>query len=143
MIVLRKKYAYITNFAKEKSNEKVWCINTKNGTIVTNKDGGIAVSGNCEAMYLMLQEKKPDDYVVATGETHTVKKFVELVFDYAGLDWKKYVKQDKELFRPAEVNLLIGNSSKAKRVLGWKPKVKFEELVKMMVDEDLKRLKIK
>ena len=80
--------------------------------------------------------------MVATGETHTVKKFVELAFDYAGLDWKKYVKQDKELFRPAEVNLLIGNSSKAKRVLGWKPKVRFEELVKMMMDEDLKRLKI-
>ena len=79
--------------------------------------------------------------MVATGETHTVKRFVELAFNYAGLDWRKYVKQDKELFRPAEVNQLIGDYSKAKRILGWKPKVKFEELVKMMMDDDLRRVK--
>jgi len=110
------------------------------GNLEAKRDWGFA-GDFVEAMYLILQEKKPDDYVVATGETHTVKRFVELAFSYARLDWKKYVKQDKELFRPAEVNLLIGNSSKAKRVLGWKPKVKFEELVKMMMDEDLRRVK--
>ena len=112
----------------------------KLGNLEAKRDWGFA-GDFVEAMYLMLQEKKPDDYVVATGETHTVKRFVELAFSYAGLNWKKYVKQDKELFRPAEVNLLIGNSSKAKRVLGWKPKVKFEELVKMMMEEDLRRVK--
>ena len=112
----------------------------KLGNLDAKRDWGFA-GDFIEAMYLMLQEKKPDDYVVATGETHTVKKFVELAFSYAGLDWKKYVKQDKALFRPAEVNQLIGDYSKAKRILGWKPKVKFEELVKMMMDEDLRRVK--
>src|SRR3990167_9547641 len=91
-------------------------------------------------MYLMLQQKKPDDYVIATGETHTVREFVKLAFGYAGLDWKKYVKKDKALFRPAEVHELKGDYSKARRVLGWKPKVKFEELVKMMMDEDLRHV---
>ncbi len=113
----------------------------KLGNLDAKRDWGFA-GDFVEAMYLMLQEKKPDDYVVATGETHTVKKFVELAFDCAGLNWKKYVKQDKSLFRPAEVNQLIGNYSKAKRVLGWKPKVKFEQLVKMMMEEDLERLKV-
>jgi len=112
----------------------------KLGNLEAKRDWGFA-GDFVEAMYLMLQEKKPDDYVVATGETHTVRRFVELAFGYAGLDWKKYVKQDKELFRPAEVNLLIGDPSKAKRVLGWKQKVGFEELVKMMMDEDLRRVK--
>src|SRR3989338_7969401 len=111
------------------------------GNLDAKRDWGFA-GDYVKAMWLMLQQGKPDDYVVSTGETHTVRKFVELAFGYAGLDWKKYIKQDKELFRPAEVNLLIGDSSKAKRVLGWKPKVKFEELVKMMVDEDLKRLEV-
>nr|MBU1328887.1 GDP-mannose 4,6-dehydratase [Candidatus Omnitrophota bacterium] len=110
------------------------------GNLEAKRDWGFA-GDFIEAMWLMLQEKKPDDYVVATGETHTVRRFVELAFDYAGLDWKKYVKQDKVLFRPAEVNQLIGDYSKAKRILGWKPKVKFEELVKMMMDEDLRRVK--
>jgi len=112
----------------------------KLGNLEAKRDWGFA-GDYCEAMWMMLQQPKPDDYVVATGETHTVKKFVELAFGYAGLNWKKYVKQDKELFLPAEVNLLIGNPSKAKRVLSWKHKVGFEELVKMMVDEDLRRVK--
>ena len=90
-----------------------------------------------KAMWLMLQQDKPDDYVIATGETHTVKEFVQLAFSHAGLDWKKYVKIDKNFFRPAEVHILLGNYSKAKKELGWKPKVKFQELVKMMVDNDL------
>jgi GDPmannose 4,6-dehydratase len=92
-------------------------------------------------MWMMLQQKKPDDYVIATGETHTVKEFVELAFGYAGLNWKKYVKKDKTLFRPAEVHELKGDYSKAKRILGWKPKVAFKQLVKMMVDEDMRRVK--
>jgi len=111
------------------------------GNLEAKRDWGFA-GDYVIAMYLMLQQDKPDDYVIATGETHTVKEFVELAFDYAGLDWKKYVKKDKNLFRPAEVHELKGDYSKAKRILGWKPKVNFEQLVKMMVDEDLKRLKV-
>ncbi len=92
-----------------------------------------------EAMWLMLQQPKPDDYVVATGETHTVKEFVDVAFEIAGLDPKKYVKYNaKDFVRPSEVDLLIGDPSKAKKALGWKPRVKFRELVKLMVKEDLK-----
>lgn len=90
-----------------------------------------------EAMWLMLQQDKADDYVVATGETHSVQEFVERAFEHAQLDWKKYVKFDKRYMRPAEVDLLIGDATKAKKVLGWKPKVKFDELVTMMVDADM------
>jgi len=92
------------------------------------------------AMWLMLQQDQPDDYVIATGEAHSVKEFVELAFDYVDLDWKKYVKIDKTFYRPAEVNLLRGDYGKAKRKLGWKPAVKFEELVKMMVNTDINRI---
>lgn len=114
----------------------------KLGNLEAKRDWGF--SGDyVKAMWLMLQQDKPDDYVIATGETHTVKEFVELAFGYVGLNWKKYVKFDKNLFRPAEVNILIGDYSKAKRILGWEPKVKFNELVKMMIDFDLKRLKVK
>jgi GDPmannose 4,6-dehydratase len=106
------------------------------GNLDAKRDWGF--SGDyIEAMWLMLQQDKPDDFVIATGETHTVKEFVQLSFSYAGLDWKKYVKIDKNLFRPAEVHLLLGDYSKAKKKLGWKPKVKFQELVRMMVDNDL------
>jgi len=93
-------------------------------------------------MWLMLQQDKPDDYVIATGETHTVREFVELAFKYAGLDWKKYVRVDKTFYRPAEVNILLGNYGKAKRILGWKPKVTFKELVRMMVKADLERIRL-
>jgi GDPmannose 4,6-dehydratase len=93
------------------------------------------------AIWLMLQQKKPDDYVIGTGKAHSVKEFVKIAFKYAGLDWKKYVKIDKEFMRPAEVEHLIADPRKAKKVLGWQPKVSFEELVKMMVDADIKRLK--
>lgn len=106
------------------------------GNLDARRDWGF--SGDyVEAMWLMLQQDKPDDYVIATGETHTVKEFAQLAFSHAGLDWKKYVKIDKNFYRPAEVHLLMGDYSKAKRKLGWKPKVKFKELVKMMVDTDL------
>ena len=85
----------------------------------------------------MLQQDTPDDYVLATNETHTVREFVETAFKHVGLDWTQYVKYDERYERPAEVDLLIGDPAKAKTVLGWEPKVKFAELVKIMVDGDL------
>ena len=94
-----------------------------------------------QAMHLMLQQKNPDDYVIATGETHSVREFVELAFEHAGLNPKKYVVYNtKGNLRKAEVPLLLGNASKARKALGWKPKVSFEELVKMMVESDLKKV---
>ena len=92
-----------------------------------------------EAIHLMLQQDKPDTFVISTGETHKVKEFVKLAFDLVGLNWKKYVKIDKRFLRPMEVNYLRGNNNKAKRKLGWKPKTTFEKLVKIMLDDDLKR----
>ena len=89
----------------------------------------------------MLQQDQPDDYVIATNETHSVKEFLEVAFAHVGLDWKKYVEIDAKYFRPAEVDLLIGDYSKAKKKLGWEPKTRFEELTKLMVDEDVRRLK--
>jgi len=112
----------------------------KLGNLEAKRDWGFA-KDYCEAMFLMLQQDKPDDYVISTGETHTVKEFAELAFSHVGLNWKDYVKTDELLFRPAEVHELKGDCAKARKILGWKPKVNFEELVKMMVDEDLKRLK--
>lgn len=109
------------------------------GNLDAHRDWGFA-GDYVRAMWLMLQQDKPDDYVIATGQTHSVKEFVELAFSYIGLNWKKYVVVDKLLYRPAEVHLLKGDYSKAKRRLGWKPTVKFEELVKMMVDKDLAQL---
>jgi GDPmannose 4,6-dehydratase len=91
-------------------------------------------------MWLMLQQDEPDDYVVATGVTHSVKQLVELAFGHAGLDWQKYVVIDPRFIRPAEVDLLIGDPAKAKHTLKWEPKYDFEGLVKMMVDADLARL---
>lgn len=110
------------------------------GNLEAKRDWGYA-KDYVEAMWLMLQQDKPEDYVVATGQTHTIKEFVELAFSYAGLDWKKYVVIDKNFYRPAEVNVLKGDFSKAKRNLKWRPKVTFEKLVKMMVDSDIERLK--
>jgi GDPmannose 4,6-dehydratase len=107
------------------------------GNIETKKDWGFA-GDYVEAMWLMLQQDKPDDYVIGTGENHTVKEFIELVFGYLDLDWRKYVIIDEKLYRPAEVYELKADYSKAKKILGWEPKVKFRELVKMMVEEDLK-----
>lgn len=94
------------------------------------------------AMWMMLQQPEPDDYVIATGETHSVHEFVQAAFSHVGLDWEKYVKIDPDLFRPAEVNILLGDATKAKEKLGWAPKVTFRELVSEMVDADCKALGI-
>ncbi|MFM6972904.1 MAG: GDP-mannose 4,6-dehydratase, partial [Alphaproteobacteria bacterium] len=96
-----------------------------------------------EAMWLMLQQPTPEDFVIATGETHSVREFLEEAFSYVNLDWQKYVEIDAKYFRPAEVDLLIGDASKAKQKLNWSPKVKFKELVKIMVDADILEEKIK
>jgi GDPmannose 4,6-dehydratase len=110
------------------------------GNLDAQRDWGYAPE-YVEAMWLMLQQDQPDDYVVATGETHTVKEFVEAAFQYAGLDWEKHVKIDPRYFRPTEVDLLVGDASKAKRVLDWAPKTKFKDLVRIMVEADLKHIK--
>ena len=109
------------------------------GNLDAKRDWGFA-GDYVEAMWLMTQQETPDDYVVATGETHTVREFLQVVFDYAGLDVDKYVKIDERLFRPHEVPLLLGDSTKARKKLGWEPKVNFDGLAKMMYDEDLKEL---
>ncbi|MGC9036210.1 MAG: GDP-mannose 4,6-dehydratase, partial [Verrucomicrobiia bacterium] len=93
-----------------------------------------------EAMWLMLQQPQPDDYVIATNESHSVREFLEIAFGYVGLDWRKYVEIDPRYFRPSEVDYLRGDYSKAKKKLGWEPKTKFEDLVKLMVDADIKLL---
>jgi len=107
------------------------------GNLDAKRDWGYAPE-YVEAMWLMLQQDAPDDYVVATGETHTVQEFLEHAFGHVNLDWKDYVKHDARYERPAEVDLLVGDPSKAKRQLNWEPKVKFADLVKIMVDADLK-----
>lgn len=112
----------------------------KLGNLDSQRDWGFA-GDYVRAMWLMLQQDKPDDYVIATGQTHTVKKLVELAFGAVGLDWQKYTKLDPQFVRPAEVDLLIGDPAKAKKELGWKPDVSFEQLVEMMVKADLERLK--
>ena len=89
-------------------------------------------------MWLILQQDKPDDFVIATGETHSVREFVEEVFGCLDMDWHKYVEVDPVYFRPAEVDMLQGDATKAAKVLGWKPKVSFKELAKMMTEADLK-----
>ena len=91
-------------------------------------------------MYLMLQQPEPDDYVIGSGETHSVREFVARCFDLVGLEWQKYVVINPTLYRPAEVNLLCGDAAKAREILGWEPKVGFEDLVKIMVEADIKAL---
>ncbi len=109
------------------------------GNLDAKRDWGFA-GDYVEAMWLMLQVDKPDDYVVATNETHSVKEFCQIAFGHVGLDWEKYVEVSEKYFRPAEVDLLIGDPAHAKKQLKWEPKVSFEELVKMMVDADLAEL---
>ena len=106
------------------------------GNLDSKRDWGFAKE-YVEAMWLMLQQDEPDDYVIATNETHTVREFVEVVFELLDLDWKEYVKFDERYMRPAEVDLLIGDPAKAKKQLGWEPKVKFRDLCKIMVDADM------
>lgn len=111
------------------------------GNLNSKRDWGYAPE-YCEAMWLMLQQPKPDDYVIGTGAMHTVKEFVKLAFEKAGLgDWKKYVEIDPRYYRPAEVNYLAADNRKSKRILKWRPKTKFEDLVKIMVMADLKSFK--
>jgi len=168
----RKKYAYITKSRREVSKEKVWCITTNNGTVVTKKDEGIAVSGNCEVMWKILQQENPDDYVVGTAESHSVREFIEKAFFYVGISisWQgkgiktkgivdalhakikvppflkkgsTLIKIDPEYFRPNEVHYLCADIAKARQKLSWQPRVKFDGLVKIMVDYDLKAAGVK
>jgi GDPmannose 4,6-dehydratase len=109
------------------------------GNLDAKRDWGFA-GDYVRAMWLMLQQDQPDDYVIGTGETHSVREFVEIAFDRVNLDWKKYVKVDPKYYRPAEVDLLLGNPTKARRTLGWREEVSFRELVTMMVDSDVAAL---
>lgn len=110
------------------------------GNLDSKRDWGFA-GDYAEAMWLILQQEKPDNYIVSTGETHSIRDFLDVAFKYVGIDkWEQYVKLDPRFKRPAELFSLHGTNNKAKEVLGWEPKVKFKELVKMMVDADMKRL---
>jgi GDPmannose 4,6-dehydratase len=109
------------------------------GNLEGQRDWGFA-GDYVEAMWLMLQQDEPGDFVVATGETHSVREFCEVAFAHVGLNWEDHVETDQRFFRPAEVDLLVGDPSKAKKVLGWEPKVRFDGLARMMVDADLELL---
>ncbi|PJF24535.1 MAG: GDP-mannose 4,6-dehydratase, partial [Phototrophicales bacterium] len=110
------------------------------GNLDAQRDWGFA-GDYVEAMWLMLQQDQPDDYVIATGRTHTVQKLIEIAFGVLDLEWQRYVVQDERFMRPAEVDLLIGDAAKARQKLGWQPKVTFEQLIEMMVKADYDRLK--
>jgi GDPmannose 4,6-dehydratase len=110
------------------------------GNLDARRDWGFAAD-YVRAMWLMLQQEEPDDYVVATGETHSVREFVEEAFGYLDLDWRQHVVQDPKFYRPAEVDLLVGDAGKARRVLQWEPTVDFGQLVRLMVDADLELLR--
>ena len=113
------------------------------GNLDSKRDWGFA-GDYVEAMWLMLQQEKPGDYIISTGETHSVKDFLNIAFNYVGIsDWEQYVKIDPQFNRPVEISTLQGKSDEVRKILGWEPKVKFEELVKMMVDADMVRLKNK
>jgi GDPmannose 4,6-dehydratase len=109
------------------------------GNLQAKRDWGFA-GDYVRAMWLMLQQDHADDYVIGTGQTHSVEEFVQIAFDHAGLDWRAHVIVDPKFYRPAEVDLLLGDATKAQRQLGWQPEVSFEHLVKMMVDKDIARL---
>src|SRR5512139_109260 len=110
------------------------------GNLDAQRDWGYAKE-YVEAMWLMLQADEPDDYVVATNEAHSVREFLELAFGHVGLDWRKYVEIDPRYYRPSEVDVLLGDASKAKEKLGWEPRVRFQELVELMVDADVAALR--
>jgi GDPmannose 4,6-dehydratase len=110
------------------------------GNLEAKRDWGFA-GDYVQAMWHMLQSERPDDYVIATGQTHSVRQLVETAFGCVNLDWRKHVVQDPSLIRPAEVDLLVGDSSKARRQMGWIPAVGFAELIRMMVDADVERVK--
>jgi GDPmannose 4,6-dehydratase len=133
------------NFVTRKITRAVACIKAGlqeklfMGNLEAKRDWGYARE-YVEAMWLMLQQPEPDDYVVATGETHSVREFLELAFDRAGLDWEKFVEIDPKFYRPAEVDQLMCNPEKARKKLNWLPKTKFADLVRLMVDADMKML---
>ena len=110
------------------------------GNLDAKRDWGYAKE-YVEAMWRMVQQDEPDDYVIATGATHSVREFVEEAFSYAGLDWQDYVEIDPKYYRPSEVDLLVGDASKAKQILEWEPKTTFKDLVSLMVDADMAALK--
>jgi GDPmannose 4,6-dehydratase len=112
------------------------------GNLDAKRDWGYA-GDYVEAMWLMLQQDHPDDYVVATGETHTVREFLDVAFGHLGLDWQRYVQIDPRYYRPTEVDLLIGDPAKAQRQLGWKPTVDFHQLGIMMVEADMEAERLK
>jgi GDPmannose 4,6-dehydratase len=128
--VTRKITATVAQIAKGKEKH------LKLGNMESRRDWGYA-GDYVRAMWMMLQPNTPDDYVIATGETHSVREFAEKAFARAGLDWEKHVVVDPGLFRPAEVDVLIGDASKAKKNLGWRPEVSFDQLVERMIDADL------
>ncbi len=130
--VTRKVSHAVAAIAKGKATE------LRLGNLDASRDWGYA-GDYVEAMWRMLQPAKPDDYVIGTGETHTVRELCEIAFSHAGLDWKRYVHVDQALVRPAEVDVLRADPSKARRQLGWRPTVSFPDLVRMMVDADLER----
>jgi GDPmannose 4,6-dehydratase len=112
------------------------------GNLDAKRDWGFA-GDYVKAMWLMLQQQEADDFVVATGEPHSIREFLDVAFQHVGIDdWERHVFQDPRFFRPAEVDLLVGDASKAKSLLGWKPEVRFEQLVQMMVDSDIKEQKL-
>jgi GDPmannose 4,6-dehydratase len=110
------------------------------GNLDSSRDWGYAPE-YVEAMWTMLQQDSPDDYVIATGETHTIREFLTEAFEYAGLDWRKYLEIDRRYFRPSEVDHLVGDSAKARAKFGWAPKTTFQELVRIMVDADREKLR--
>ncbi|MCS7062168.1 MAG: GDP-mannose 4,6-dehydratase, partial [Anaerolineae bacterium] len=112
----------------------------KLGNLDARRDWGFA-GDYVRGMWLMLQQDQPDDYVLATGETHSVRELCETAFGYLGLDWQCHVEIDPKHYRPAEVDLLIGDAGKARRKLGWEPEVRFKQLIEMMVEADLQALK--
>ena len=109
------------------------------GNLDAHRDWGFA-GDYVRAMWMMLQQDRPDDFVIATGESHSVRELVEVAFEHVGLDWQKHVRHDPKFLRPAEVDLLVGDAAKARKTLGWTPEVDFSALVKLMVDADLARL---
>jgi GDPmannose 4,6-dehydratase len=112
------------------------------GNLEAKRDWGYA-GDYVKAMWLMLQQKRPEDYVIATGEAHSITDLLEIAFSYVGLEWRDYVTVDEMFHRPAEINELKGDFSKAKKKLGWEPKVAFKELVQMMIDADIEELRSK
>lgn len=139
VIAKRKKYNYIQEVRKTTDeNKNVWCVKTKNKTIITRDNECSFISGNCEAMWLITQQTHADDYVICTGQTHTIRELLSAAFEYIGIkDWSNYIVIDPKFYRPAEVDYLRGENIKARTKLGWWPKTSFSELVKRMVENDI------